>query len=373
MINSQSRAILVTQLLAGRELSCELCLRFPGCVILLLSDNPDLVTALHHYFHPFVAPPGAAADILITAIEALPPELGLPYVAKEPDPGKHKIKEEFVDFPDGRVVRKRLTGMVFLFGGEDNLALGPCLANSNQVVNFVNNRFIAWQLERGCLLGHAAAVQQHQRGLAIAGISGAGKSTLALHLMSGGTHFTSNDRLLVRQTNDAGLAMCGVAKLPRINPGTALNNPNLTNVIPLENIEHFASLSPTELWNLEHKYDVFLEESFGKDRFILEGPLDGLVILNWRHNGKPPRCRVVEIEERQDLLPAFMKSPGLFYIPQQGGPEQRSAAEYAALLKHALVLEFTGGVDFSYASVICHYFLERGDVPTSVEHQKALS
>lgn len=373
MTTSQSRATLVSQLLAGRDLSCRLSFRFPGCVIQLQSDNPELVTALHHYFQPFVAAPGDAPDIRITAIEVPPLELGLPYTAKEPDPGKTKIKEEFVDFLDGRVVRKRLTGMLFVFGGDDNLAVGPCLANSNQVVNFVNNRFIAWQLERGCLLGHAAAVQQHGRGLAIAGISGAGKSTLALHLMSGGTDFTSNDRLLVRQSNGAGLAMCGVAKLPRINPGTALNNPNLTNVIPTANIEYFASLSPKELWDLEHKYDVFLEEAFGKDRFVLEGPLDGLVILNWRHNGGPAHCRVVAIEQRHDLLPAFMKSPGLFYLAPDGTAANRSAEEYASLLKQARVLEFTGGVDFNYASTICRYFLERGDVPPSVGHQKDLS
>lgn len=370
-MNILSRAALVSQLLDSREFSSQLTLRFPGCVIELRSDSPALVAALHHYFRPFATDQGNCPDIQITAIESPPPELGLPYTAKAPDPGKSKIKEEFVDFHDGRVVRKRLTGMVFVFGAADNLAAGPCLANSNQVVNFVNNRFIAWQLERGCLLGHAAAVQQHSRGLAIAGISGAGKSTLALHMMSGGTHFTSNDRLLVRRAGQAGLAMCGVAKLPRINPGTALNNPNLTSVIPVENIEHFATLSPKELWTLEHKYDVFLDECFGKEQFILEGPLDGLVILNWRHNGGATSCRVVDIKQRYDLLPAFMKSPGLFYIPRDGQPSTLSVEDYAALLKHATVLEFTGGVDFNFASTICHTFLETGAAPGRIAKHHA--
>lgn len=372
-MSSQNRSELVSQLLAGREFVNRLSLRFSGCVIDLRSDSAELVTALRHYFRPFVATGEDSPDIRISAIESPPPELSLPFIAKEPDPGKTKIKEEYVDLPGGRVVRKRLTGMVFVFGGKDNIAIGPCLENSNQVVNFVNNRFIAWQLERGSLLGHAAAVQQYQRGLAIAGISGAGKSTLALHMMSRGSTFTSNDRLLIRQTDASGIAMCGVAKLPRINPGTALNNPNLTNVIPLENIEYFSCLSSRELWNLEHKYDVFLDECFGKDRFVLEGPImDCLVILNWHHDQGAPLCRVVDIDKRHDLLPAFMKSPGLFYLPPIGAPFTHSAEQYAAVLKHTTVMEFGGGVDFRYASDICHYFLESGKVPWDVENQKAL-
>lgn len=366
---TERRSSLIDPLLTEVELSCQLILRFPGCVIQLKSNNPELIQSLYQYFRPFVAAPSDSPDISILAIESAPQDFPLPFSSKMPDPGKTKIKEEFYDFIDGRVVRKRLTGMIFVFGGNDNIAIGPCFENNNQVVNFINNRFIAWQLERGCLLGHAAAVQQHKRGLALAGISGAGKSTLALHLMSKGASFTSNDRLLVQHTYDAGLAMCGVAKLPRINPGTALNNPDLTNVIPIENIEHFASLSSKELWNLEHKYDVFLDECFGKHRFILEGPMDGLVILNWHHNGQPTRYREVDIEDRHDLLSAFIKSPGLFYLPPEGTSLNPSIEEYAGVLKRTTVLEIYGGVDFGYASQLCQIFLANGSIPTGVNGQ----
>ena len=64
----------------------------------------------------------------------------------------------------------------------------------------------------------------------MAGFSGAGKSTLALHVMSLGATFVSNDRVMVAETpaNDSGAPMMyGVAKHPRINPGTAMNNPDL--------------------------------------------------------------------------------------------------------------------------------------------------
>ena len=84
-----------------------------------------------------------------------------------------------------------------MFGGGRNLAIGPCLENSNQVINFVNNRFIEWSVRRGSLLCHAAAVSQGERGISFAGFSGMGKSTLALKTMGQGLSFVSNDRLLI--------------------------------------------------------------------------------------------------------------------------------------------------------------------------------
>ena len=54
-------------------------------------------------------------------------------------------------------MRKRLTGMVFLMADGLNLAVGPCLANVNQVVNFVNSRYIEHLLRSGGLLCHASA------------------------------------------------------------------------------------------------------------------------------------------------------------------------------------------------------------------------
>ncbi len=79
------------------------------------------------------------------------PEVGLAYIPKEPDPGKPRVKEEYLDFPDGRLVRKRLTGLVFAFNQTEHYALGPCLANLNQVVNFINSRLIQHALARGAL------------------------------------------------------------------------------------------------------------------------------------------------------------------------------------------------------------------------------
>ena len=161
-------------------------LKFGDIAVALQSNDRLLIEQLASYFQGFVAHSDETAAITVTALESPQPDFDLEFAVKQPDPGKTKIKEEFLDLPGGRVVRKRLTGMHFLFGPGVNLAVGPCRDNDNQVINFINNRLIQWELNNGALLAHAAAVKADGRGLALAGFSGMGKSTLALHLMSRG-------------------------------------------------------------------------------------------------------------------------------------------------------------------------------------------
>lgn len=336
-----------------------LSLRFGDCRIGVQANDKAISDALSEYFGPFLDPepekgPEKREDIQITVHEAPTPEFPAEFTIKQPDPGKTKIKEEFLDLPGrGRIVRKRLTGMVFIFGPSVHAAIGPCLENLNQVVNFVNNRFIQWKLCRGALLGHAAGVMVNGKGLGLAGFSGAGKSTLALQLMNKGALFVSNDRLMV-QKNGNGLSMYGVAKMPRINPGTALNNPNLTGIMTEEERRRFSEMPKEKLWDVEHKYDAIIDECFGKGRFLLDGPMDGLVILNWsRYNGSAV-LQEVNLNERRDLLPAFIKSTGLFFIPNEDCrmPEPNEG-NYIDFLSGCRVFEVTGSVDFQKAAREC--------------------
>ncbi|HKI81514.1 MAG TPA: HprK-related kinase B, partial [Pseudodesulfovibrio sp.] len=326
----------------------ELFLDLGGCRIRVLSSTDGLNNALADYFKEFLSEKGEP-QIVVSAHEYPDVACDLAFNVKQPDPGKTKIKEEWVDLPDGRVVRKRLTGMHFLFGQGENVAVGPCLDNANQVINFVNNRFIEWKLNQGGFLGHAAGVRSGERGVSLAGFSGAGKSTLALHLMSRGTTFISNDRIMVEPDGD-GLLMYGVAKQPRINPGTALNNPDLLRIVEPDLREKFLAMPREELWQLEHKYDALIDECYGPGRFELRCPMDALVILNWQRNGSPMRADSVDPKERTDLLPAFMKSTGLFYLPDN--PARRTDPDikaYAELLSRTKVIEIAGGVDFEQA------------------------
>jgi hypothetical protein len=43
----------------------------------------------------------------------------------------------------------------------------------------------------------------------------------------------------------------GIPKLPRINPGTIVNNPRSNNLIPMSRRQELTSLPQTELWDLE--------------------------------------------------------------------------------------------------------------------------
>ena len=355
-----TRAELVAPYL-GVQAPHEVRVDLGGCVILVRTDDDALAQELTHYFQEFLCS-GRAGEIVITALESAPVELGLPYRVKTPDPGKSKIKEEFCDLPDARVVHKRLTGLVFIFGGGDNLILGPCRENANQVINFVNNRFIERLLNQGCQLGHAAGVLYGSRGLAMAGFSGAGKSTLAMRLMSLGATFVSNDRLLVSRDKD-GLCMRGVPKQPRVNPGTLLNNKDLAWMLNADDRRELTALPPESLWQLERKYDALIVDCFGPGKFVLESRLNGLVILNWRHDAGAALVRKVTFAERPELLSAFMKDTGVFYLPEGAGVGfDRGAKAYADLLAEADVIEITGGVDFDRAAAVCKAYLETGRV-----------
>jgi HprK-related kinase B len=329
------------------------------------TNSPGLAEGLRAYFQPWT--PDNISDkqnftARVLAIQAVPPRFNVEFTDWPREPGKAGRKEEFADMEGGRIVRKVRTGMQFLIGPDIKMAVGPCEANDNQVINFVNSQLINWLLERDHVLCHAAAVVLNRQGVMIAGLSGGGKSTLALHLMSTGAKFTSNDRLLV--TADGVRArMTGVPKLPRVNPGTVLNNPDLLEVIPVSRRIELATLSKDELWSLEEKYDADITSCFGPDRFAAEAGVHAVFVLNWDRNADTETKAVpADLSKRPDLLAAVMKAPGPFHETADGKHPERKpevdAAQYLPHLSRLRAYEIRGKADFPRATQLIQSLLD---------------
>ncbi len=328
------------------------------------SNSAAVVDDLRGYFEAFAqATDTGPADLEFFALDGPVEEPPVALAARPPAPGKRPDKERFAEVPGGRLVRKQATGMLFLFGQGWNIAVGPCAANRNQLVNFLCARYMERRLAAGWMLGHAAGVAKGDKALALCGFAGMGKSTLALHLLAAGLDFLSNDRVLVEPAGPGrGPVLHGIPKHPRLNPGTALGNPalarHLAGALPEAARRAYAGLTPEALRAVEDKFDAPIDACFGPGQFRLAAPLSGVVVLNWKHGGGPLLARRVDLEERRDLLQALRKEPGVFYLPQALGAGARLTPEQCLEALYGVpALELTGGADFEAGTLACMEFL----------------
>ena len=342
----------------------ELYIELGDVGIVLCSNCAPLVALLREYFGALVRDAAPSrTGILIRAFEAPPPDFGRALRDWPRDAGKAGQKEQFFDLPDGRVVYKVRTQMQFLLGRSELVAVGPCLDNANQIINFINSQYISQRLHDGWSLCHAAGVAYAGRGIGIAARAGAGKSTLALHLLSSGLSFVSNDRLLI-QRSERCPEMAGIPKMPRVNPGTLLNNPDLAGILPADRQRALAAQSREELWDLEEKYDVMVDAVYGPERSVYRAALTGLLILNWswKDGALPTQFQDVRLEQRSDLLDLVMKSPGVFHRDAEGQSasetERPDPAGYLHVARGIKVWEAKGAPNFELAVSFCRRVLE---------------
>ena len=328
-----------------------------GCRLQLRSNSQALLDQLKVYFAHVLSAPGDA-DLALIAIEGPEPELPVTFIDWRREPGKTGRKDSYVDLPGARLVRKVRTGMVFLQSETLRIAAGPCLRYDNQVINFINAQYMNWLQNRGWVICHAAGLVHAGSCLGMAGLSGGGKSTLMLQLMDNDEiGFLTNDRLFVHR-DDQGVDALGIPKLPRINPGTIVHNPRLQPLIPAERREQLLALPQQELWELEEKHDVMVEDVYGKGRITPHARLKNFLVLNWqRHSDEPLKVQQVELEQRDDILGAIMKSPGPFYQFPDGrflaDDDPLDANASLSALKGVPIWEVSGGVDFEALRQYC--------------------
>lgn len=373
----------VAQAYAGRSAAPHaLFLRLEELTLCVRSNSAAVIDDLRGYFAPFVLAAAPAPDMDFLFLDGPVEEPPVALATRPHLPGKRPDKERTAELsgePGGRMVRKQATGMLFLFGeaGRDiaatNIAVGPCARNRNQLVNFLCARYMERRVAGGWVLGHASGVARPLdtggRALALCGFAGMGKSTLALHLVARGLDFLSNDRVLIEPGRaGCGPVLHGIPKHPRLNPGTALGNPELAPLLACALPEHlraaYAHMPSATLYAVEDKYDAFIDPCFGapgQRRFRLAAPLAGVVVLNWRHGGparEPMRAARVDLAGRPDLLEALRKPPGAFYLPGALATARLTAGDSLRALSGVPALELSGNSDFSAGATACLEFLD---------------
>ena len=322
-----------------------------GYIMRIRSNNSALLKQLAEYFAHVVSS-SSKPDIEILAIESEVVDSGLDFIDWAREPGKTGRKDAYFDIPGARVVHKVRTGMLFLQSETSRIAAGPCLQYDNQVINFINSQYMNWLQRQGWLICHASALVYQDKGFGIAGFSGGGKSTLMLHLLGhAGMSYLTNDRLFIHNRPDDVLSR-GIPKLPRVNPGTIVHDPNLQSLIPDEQRQSLLALPAEELWELEDKYDVHVDKVYGSGRMVSKAPLDAFLLLNWQRGSDAPLAvEQVDLNSRQDLLGTIMKSPGPFYQYADGTFHQDTASfdeqAYLNELRGVSIYEVSGGIDFS--------------------------
>jgi HprK-related kinase B len=348
---NDSPDFVAQHLIGGAELNHDLRLQSGGCGIHLRSNSAELIARLRQYFaHIVRAQLDTAIEVIAVERDAV--ELPFELVDWKREPGKSGRKDAIFDLPGARLIHKVRTGMNFLQSPQLRIAAGPCVAHDNQVINFINNQLMTELQNDGWLNCHAAAFEYQGQALAIAGFSGGGKSTLMLHLLEDpATRFMTNDRLFIKREGEDTQAT-GIPKLPRINPGTILNNPRLQPLIDPERRDQLAKMDRAALWELEEKFDADIESLYGPDRIQPESrPLKAFLVLNWQRDSDAPlTLNRVQLDQRPDLLAAIMKSPGPFYQRQDGSflsdDNTIDPAPYLSYLRGVTVYEASGGIDF---------------------------
>lgn len=355
-ISSQSLNTLID------ECQHKLTLNFGPLKVQVHSNASGILEELKSYYKSYAFVFSEEQTIDVYAVEAAEITDSIEWQEVPREAGKQGRKEGYVDsFSDkgefeGRWIKKFKTGMVMLQRIEKPVAIGPCLENMAQIINFINNQFLNLHIRQGFLLGHASGFSVNGEVTAIAASSGGGKSTLMLRCLEDESRqFVTNDRILMRHTNE-GVEAVGVAKLPRVNPGTLLHSHKnrLRHILTQDRQQQLLEMAPEDLWELEEKYDVQIEDEYGAGRVGLTGQLKRLIMLDWSFSSnEETRIEAVNLDKEPNAIEGLRKRPGPFYQDSAGEFADLTACDstetYCQGLEGVKVYRLTGGIDFDKA------------------------
>ncbi len=309
------------------------------------ANEQEICARLGAYYEPYVVRHAAAPQAEVRLFQGIPRLEGEFRDVQRRD--GRQVKEAVRDVPGGRLIVKRMTGVLMGLLPASAFAVGDLRANLNQAVNLINACYAKIALDRGFALLHAAGLSWRGRTAVLAGVPGVGKSTAALHLVEEGFHFLSNDRVLARPSGP-GVEALGYPKQPRVNPGTLLHHRRLSRLLTLEDRAVLRQLSREELWRLERKADVDLDAIYGKGTVELKGRMEALVLLKWGLDEDKAAVRRLTAAEAVANLSLFEKDLGVFDLDRSEAPRDQVArrARYAAILERVDIVEVTGGVEF---------------------------
>ena len=336
-------------------------LKFSAVAVNVHSNDPQLLDELAEYYKSYSSDNPIEDCIDLYAIESPIVELDIDWQNVERETGKSGLKEAYFDANEGRWIWKHKTGMKMLQRVEQPIVLGTCRENLAQVINFINNQFLNHYQRKGFMLGHAAAFSDNGQVTAIAASSGGGKSTLMLRFLEKSQNrFLTNDRIMFKRDGSR-VSAIGLSKMPRVNPGTLLNSARLNHLLSDAFKVELKAMPIKELWQLEHKFDVQIEDEYGPDRVALEGDLTRLILLDWELNSnEPTRLVPVNLESDPSHIaglqkrrgPFYHDADGLFPFPDSCDPQSK----YVDQLTGVEVYRVEGAVNFQ-AAVDAYYEL----------------
>jgi HprK-related kinase B len=274
----------------GREAAPHrLPLDIHGVGMVVRSNDRGVLEAMRHVYARYVGDGQEAPRYELWALD-LDPSPWLPADRGRFDryvTASGKRKDAFLDEGGVRTVVKATTGLAVVFDDRRYVVMGRMDEAANQLNNVINAVHILEMERRGYTVVHGAGLEAGGRGFALTGGAGTGKTTTLLKVVAAGGVFVSNDRLLVRRL-DAGddFEMRGVVKRPRVCAGTMHGDPRLREQLPKDARDRYGRMPFDELFGLEEKYDVDVEETYGPGRAKDRGRFRRLYCLMWTRDGE---------------------------------------------------------------------------------------